>query len=82
MNDIKWSGKSQNISYNNWLREEAKDSRSIFRENMGRLQVQLQVLESVICLEEITTERLERALQAVNHLLTELHLLVILTEEK
>ena len=70
------------MSYNSWLREEARSSSNMLRKNMGRLQVQLQVLDSVISLEEITTERSARVLQAVNHLMTELHLLVTLTEEK
>ncbi len=75
-----WSGGYPNISYNNWLREEAESSSNSLRKNMGRLQVQLSVLDSVISLEEITSERLGRISLAVNHLMTELHLLVTLTE--
>jgi len=67
-----------NISYNSWLREEAQNSSNTLHKNMARLQAQLQVLESVICLEEITSERLGRISLAVNHLMTELHLLVTL----
>ncbi len=77
-----WSGESQNTSYNNWLREEALDSRSSLRRNMDRLQAQLSVLDSVICLEQISTQRLERVSVAIIHVLTEIHLLVTLTEEK
>lgn len=77
-----WSEKSHVLSYNSWLREEAIDSSDMLRRNMARLQAQLQVLESVISLEEITLERLERISTAVNHLMTELHLLVTLQENK
>ncbi len=77
-----WSGEYQNTSYNSWLREEAQERNNMLRKNMDRLQVQLSVLGSVISLEEITSERSARVLQAVNHLMTELHLLVTLTEDK
>ncbi len=70
------------MSYNSWLREEAASSSNMLRKNMDRLQVQLSVLDSVISLEEITSERLGRISLAVNHLMIELHLLVTLTEEK
>ncbi len=79
---MNWSEGSQNISYNNWLREEALNSKSLFHKNMVRLQAQLQVLESVISLEEISTVRFARVSTAMVHLMTELHLLVTLTEEK
>ncbi len=78
MNDKSWSGESHVISYNSWLREEAQSSSNMLRKNMGRLSVQLQALDSVISLEAITSERLERISTAVNHLMTELHLLVTL----
>ncbi len=77
-----WSEELHVMSYNNWLREEAQNSSIMLRKNMARLQAQLQVLESVISLEEITSERSARLLQAVVHLMTELHLLVILAENK
>ncbi len=70
------------MSYNNWLREEAQSLSNTLRKNMGRLQVQLQVLDSVISLEEITSERLGRISLAVNHLMIELHLLVTIAENK
>ncbi len=77
-----WSENYRNTSFNRWLREEAVSSSSMLRKNMARLRVQLQVLESVISLEEITSERLGRISTAVNHLTTELHLLVTLTENQ
>ncbi len=70
---------SQNISYNSWLREEAQGSRSMLRKNTARLLAQLQVLDSVISQEEITTERFGRVSQALIHAMTEIHLLVIST---
>ncbi len=77
-----WQEESRNTSYNSWLREEATEQSNTLHKNMARLRVQLSVLESVISLEEITSERSARVLQAVNHLMTELHLLVILTGVK
>ncbi len=77
-----WSGDYQNLSYNNWLREEAVSSSNMLKRNMARLQAQLQVLESVISLEEISTEKLERVSRAVIHVMTEIHLLVTLTGVK
>ncbi len=77
-----WSEGCQNISYNSWLREEAQERNNMLRKNMARLQVQLSVLDSVISLEEITSERSARISLAVNHLMTELHLLVTLTVNK
>ncbi len=82
MSNRDWQDASPKLSYNSWLREEARDSSSTLRKNMDRLQVQLRVLESVISLEEITSERLGRVSTAVNHLMTELHLLVTLTGVK
>jgi len=82
MSNRDWLDASPKLSYNNWLREEAVESSNTLHKNMARLQVQLQVLESVISLEEITSERLGRVSQAVNHLMTELHLLVTLQENK
>ncbi len=77
-----WSSESQVISYNSWLREQAQESKNLLTKNMDRLQAQLSVLDSVICLEQISTQRLERVSVAITHVLTEIHLLVILTEEK
>jgi len=77
-----WSGGYPNTSYNNWLREEAVSSSIMLRKNMAKLRAQLRVLESVISLEEITSERSVRISMAVNHLMTELHLLVTLQENK
>ncbi len=77
-----WSEDYPRLSYNNWLREEATDSRSMLLQNMVRLRAQLPVLESLILAEEITTERFARVSQALIHAMTEIHLLVILTEAK
>ncbi len=77
-----WSGESPVTSYNSWLREEAQERNNLLRKNMARLRGQLSVLDSVISLEAITSERSARVLQAVNHLMTELHLLVTLTGVK
>ncbi len=76
-----WQEGSQNLSYNSWLREEAQSSSNTFRKNMVKLQAQLSVLESVICLEGITSERLGRVSLAMVHLMTEVRLLVTLTLE-
>ncbi len=78
----RWSEEQHVMSYNSWLREEAQERNNMLRKNMGRLLVQLQVLPSVISLEEITLERSERVFTAINHLMTELHLLVTLAENK
>ncbi len=77
-----WSSESQVTSYNNWLREEALGCRSLLTKNTARLREQLLVLDSVICLEQTSIQRLERVLAAITHVLTEIHLLVTLTEEK
>ncbi len=77
-----WQDGYQNISYNNWLREEAQEQSSTLLKNMARLLDQLQVSESVILQAGITLERYERVSQAVNHLKTELHLLVTIQENK
>ncbi len=82
MNGQKWSGGSPNISYNSWLREEAQESRNTLKRNSERLQAQLSVLDSLISLEVISTERFARVSLALIHVMTEIHLLVILTEEK
>ncbi len=78
---MNWQEESPRLSYNSWLREEALNSKSSLRKNMGRLQAQLRVLESVISQEAITTERFARVSTAMTHLMTELHLLVIMTME-
>ncbi len=75
-----WSEDCQQLSYNNWLREEAQNSRDLLLKNTARLQAQLRVLDSVISQEMISSQRLTRVLVAENHLMTELHLLVISTE--
>ncbi len=75
-----WSVKQPSMSYNSWLREEAHRRNSMLLKNMDRLQVQLRVLPSVISLEEITLERSERVCLAINHLMTEFHLLVTLMQ--
>ncbi len=77
----RWSEEQPNLSYNSWLREEVQEQNNTLRKSMDRLQAQLQVLPSVISLEEITSERSARVLQAVIHLMTELHLLVTLAEK-
>jgi len=77
-----WSGNYPNISYNSWLREEAQNSRNLLLKNMVRLQAQLSVLESLISGAEITTERFGRVSTAMIHLMEELHLLVILTQNE
>ncbi len=74
-----WSAEQPNMSYNNWLREEALNSRSLLKQNTDRLLAQLQVLDSVISQEEITSERFGRVSTAMVHLMTEIHLLVIST---
>ncbi len=79
MNKV-WRVDSQSTSYNSWLREEAVKQNSMLLKSMAKLQAQLQVLPSVISLEEITSERSARVLLAVNHLMTELRLLVTLQE--
>ncbi len=82
MNGQKWSVDSPNISYNSWLRDTAIEYRKQLKKNSERLQVQLSVLDSLICQEGISTERFERVSLALIHAMTEIHLLVILTEEK
>ncbi len=79
---MSWSAKYPSTSYNSWLREEAQNSNTTLKKNMAKLQQVLPVLESVICPAEITSERLGRVSQAINHLIVEIHLLVTLTEEK
>lgn len=68
------------MGYNNWLREEAEGQLSLLQKNTDRLLAQLSVLQSVLRLEEISSARLTRVLQAETHLMSEIHLLVILTE--
>ncbi len=77
-----WSVKQPNMSYNSWLRGEAQNSNNILSKNMVRLQEQLRVFSSVISLEEITLEKSVRLSTAVNHLMTELHLLVSIQVNK
>ncbi len=77
-----WSGESHVMSYNNWLREEAVDSRSMLQVNMDNLLAQLRVLESVISQEEISTVRSVRVSTALIHAMTEIHLLVTLMGDK
>jgi len=70
------------MGYNSWLREAADEQLSLLQKNTVRLQGQLSVLQSVLQLEGISSARLTRVLQAETHLMSEIHLLVILTEEK
>ncbi len=67
------------MQYNSWLRDTAEKSKNTLVKNMARLQVQLQVVQSVLLQGEISTLRLTRVSAAINHLETELHLLVIMT---
>ncbi len=68
------------MGYNNWLRANAQESRDLLKKNSVRLQAQLSVLDSVMLLEETSTARLERVSLAIIHVMTEIHLLVTLTE--
>jgi len=70
------------MGYNNWLREEAEELRSTLQKNTDRLLVQLSVLQSVLPQGEISQARLARVSLAMTHLGSEIHLLVISTEEK
>ncbi len=70
------------MGYNSWLREAAEEQQSLLQKSTDRLQAQLSVLQSVLRLEGISSDRLTRVLQAETHLMSEIHLLVILTEEK
>jgi len=70
------------MGFNNWLREEAEEQQGILRKNTARLQAQLSVLLSVLQQEEISLGRYRRVSRAMTHLMSEIHLLVILTEEK
>ncbi len=82
MNDLWSSEKQPNTQYNNWLREQALSSKDTLKKNTVKLQQVLLVLESVIYQEEITSVRFARVSAAMIHLITEVHLLVTLTEEK
>ncbi len=70
------------MSYNSWLRDMAETSASKLEQNTVRLQAQLSVLQSVLE-PEIGTEdsRVHRVNQAMTHLMTEIHLLVIMKRE-
>jgi len=70
------------MAYNSWLREEANSSRNTLIKNTDRLLAQLQVLQSVLLLEKVSSVRLTRVSLAMTHLMTELHLLVISTEQE
>ncbi len=50
--------------------------------NMDKLPDQLSALQSVLLLEEISSDRLIRVSQAMIHMVEEIRLLVTLTEEK
>ncbi len=69
-----------NSQYNNWLRDMAVNSKKELRLNMAKLQQALLVLESAISQEETTSGKYARVSIAMVHLLTEVHLLVTLTE--
>ncbi len=68
------------MSFNTWLRDTAQESRSTLSKNSARLRAQLSVLDSLICQEGISTERFARVSLALIHVMTEIHLLVTLTE--
>ncbi len=70
------------MGYNSWLREQVLDSKDMLSKNTVRLLAQLSVLQSVLRLEEMSSQRLTRVLVAENHLMTEIHLLVTSTEEE
>jgi len=70
------------MGYNNWLREEADAQLNLLLKNTDRLLAQLSVLRSVLLREGISSDRLTRVSQAEIHLMSEIHLLVILTEER
>ncbi len=78
---MNWSAGYQNTSYNNWLREEALNSKTTLEKNMAKLQQVLPVLDSVISQEGITSARFARVSAAISHLIVEIHLLVTLTED-
>ncbi len=70
------------MGYNNWLREGAEQQQDMLLKSMDKLPAQLSALQSVLLLEEISSVRLARVCQAMTHLVEEIRLLVILTEEK
>ncbi len=69
------------MGYNNWLREEAEDSKNMLHKNTVRLQAQLPALESVLLQAKISSNQLVRVSVAMTHLMTEMHLLVTLVTE-
>jgi len=78
---MKWSSEElPNMQYNNWLRDMAEESRDTLHASTVKLLAQLSVLDSVISQERISSRQLTRVLVAENHLMTEIHLLVISTE--
>jgi len=60
----------------------ATEQLSMLDKNTVKLQDQLSVLQLALRQEGISSVRLARTLQAMNHLVTEIHLLVISTLEK
>jgi len=78
-----WSSEERpDTQYNSWLREQALSSRSTLEKNTAKLRLVLQVLESVTSQEGTTSVRFARISAAMVHLITEIHLLVTLTEQE
>ncbi len=69
------------MAYNNWLREVADKQQDMLLVSMDKLPAQLSALQSVLLQGEISSDRLARVCQAMTHLVSEIHLLVTLTEE-
>ncbi len=72
----------QNSQYNNWLRDTANNLKAELSQNMAKLPLALRVLESAISQEETTSVKFVRVSIAMEHLLTEVRLLVTLMEEE
>ncbi len=70
------------MSYNSWLRDTAIELKDLLQKNTDRLQGQLSVLDSLMRAEQISSQRLTRVLVAEDHLMSEIHLLVTLMEDK
>ncbi len=68
------------MAYNNWLREAADKQQDMLLESMDKLPDQLSALQSVLLQGEISSARLTRVCRAMIHLVSEIHLLVTLTE--
>ncbi len=71
------------MSYNSWLRDTGLESKAMLSKNTARLLVQLSVLQSVLEQETgMADSRVTRVDLAMIHLMTEIHLLVIMTQER